>query len=124
MLGYPTHVLTDHQALTFLFQCQMRNARLTRWILLLQEFDLCIKYIPGSENVIDSIPRNSIGRDDPSSYLNTHVILAFANKVVFVAHHHHLSLFRSIISTRQQEIHLLKFIKIVVTSPSPISVKL
>lgn len=82
ILGYPLHVLTDHQALTFLSQSRMRNTRLTRWTIPLQEFDLHIKYISGSENVIDSFSRNPIRRDDPSLYLDIHVILTFANSHV------------------------------------------
>ena len=57
------NVLTDHKALTFLFRCRLRNARLTRWTLVLQEFDLRIKYITGPSNVIDALSRNLVDRD-------------------------------------------------------------
>lgn len=64
ILGYPITVLTDHQALTCLFHCWLRNARLTRWTLLLQEFDLNVEYIPGTGNIVDVLSRNPVGRDD------------------------------------------------------------
>lgn len=67
ILGYPVQVLTDHQALTFLFQCRLRNARLTRWTLLLQQFDLRITYIPGSKNILDALSRNPVGRNEEVS---------------------------------------------------------
>lgn len=53
ILGYTTHVFTDHYALTFLNTCQLLNSRLTRWAIKLrnQEFDLKIQHISGKENV-------------------------------------------------------------------------
>lgn len=51
ILGYPTKILSDHKALTFLSQCQLLNARLTRWEITLQEFNLEIVHIPWKENV-------------------------------------------------------------------------
>lgn len=40
LLGYPVNVISDHQALVFLFRCRLRNAWLSRWALSLQELDL------------------------------------------------------------------------------------
>lgn len=48
LLGHRVNVITDHQALVFLFKCRLRNARLTRWTLLLQEYDLHIVHCPGA----------------------------------------------------------------------------
>jgi len=67
ILGYPIYLNTDHKALTFLFSCKLRNARLTRWTLVLQEFDLRIFYCPGKENPLDTLSRHPIDRDDQVS---------------------------------------------------------
>lgn len=64
ILGYKINVITDHQALVFLYRCRLRNARLTRWTLLLQEYDLHIQHCPGKDNIIDVLSRNPVGRDE------------------------------------------------------------
>nr|GFB14072.1 reverse transcriptase domain-containing protein [Tanacetum cinerariifolium] len=46
-------VHTDHSALRHLFKKQDAKPRLIRWILLLHEFDIEIKDIKGTKNVID-----------------------------------------------------------------------
>nr|CAH7712901.1 unnamed protein product [Callosobruchus chinensis] len=59
ILGYRVRVLTDHKSITFLLSTRMRNARLTRWVLFIQEYDLYIEHIPGNQNVIaDWLSRN------------------------------------------------------------------
>lgn len=79
ILGYPIIVLTDHQALTFFFQCRLRNVRLTRWTLLLQECNLKVQYILGTENIIDALSRGPVGRDDDIN--NQYQPLSFINYI-------------------------------------------
>jgi hypothetical protein len=43
LVGSPIVVFTDHVALKYIFTKKGANARLLRWILILQEFDLSIK---------------------------------------------------------------------------------
>ena len=50
--GYPTFVHTDHSAIKYFMNKPISNARVTRWILLLQEFDITIIDKPGKENVV------------------------------------------------------------------------
>lgn len=45
-------VRTDHKSLTFLTNCKLTHGRLLRWVLVLQEFNLEIQYIPGKENIV------------------------------------------------------------------------
>ena len=46
---------TDHMALTFLKTCKFVNARLTRWILSIQDYDITVEHCPGRENIAADI---------------------------------------------------------------------
>eukprot|EP00253_Pinus_taeda_P013423 PITA_13423 len=50
--GYTTFVHIDHSAIKYLMNKSITNARVTRWLLLLQEFDITIVNRPGKENVV------------------------------------------------------------------------
>ena len=53
-------VYTDHNPLNFLktMKNKNKNQRLVRWSLALQEYNLEIQHIPGSENVVaDALSR-------------------------------------------------------------------
>jgi len=50
--GYQTFVHTDHAAIRYLMNKHDVNARIVRWLLLLQQFDLTIVDKPGKENVV------------------------------------------------------------------------
>ena len=54
-------VYTDHNPLTFLKTMKNKNQRLVRWSLALQEYDLEIQHIPGSENVVADALSGCIG---------------------------------------------------------------
>ena len=52
LLGSKTVIFTDHSALKYLMTKKEAKARLIRWILLLQEFDLENRDKRGIENVV------------------------------------------------------------------------
>ncbi|RVW18197.1 Transposon Tf2-8 polyprotein [Vitis vinifera] len=64
-------VFTDHSALKYLLPKQDAKARLSRWILLLQEFNLQIKDKKEVENVVaDHLSRLSIAHNSHSLPIN------------------------------------------------------
>jgi len=50
--SYEIFVHTDHSAIRYLMNKQVTNERLTRWLLLLQEFSITILHRPGKQNTI------------------------------------------------------------------------
>jgi hypothetical protein len=62
VIGHPITVYSDNKALTFLKRCNLTSSRVTRWIIQLQEYDLKIVHIKGSDNFhADTLNRNLIG---------------------------------------------------------------
>eukprot|EP00253_Pinus_taeda_P012303 PITA_12303 len=50
--GYPVVLYTDHSAIKYLANKPVTNARITRWLILVQAFDITIKDRPGKENPV------------------------------------------------------------------------
>ena len=51
LLGARFDIVTEHKSLTFLLTSPFNSARLTRWILALQEYYFYIIHCKGSDNV-------------------------------------------------------------------------
>ena len=49
--GYEVFVHIDHSTIIFLMNKPITNGRVTRWLLLLQEFNITIIVRPGKENL-------------------------------------------------------------------------
>ena len=59
-----TTVLTDHSACTSLLNTSKPSAKLARWAMIIQEFDLTIKHRSGRSNMnADALFRNPIQKD-------------------------------------------------------------
>ena len=51
-MGYEVFIHTDHSAIKFLMNKPVTNGRVTRWLLLLQEFNIIVLDRPGKDNVV------------------------------------------------------------------------
>ena len=59
MTMHPMLVFTDHNPLTFIHKMRNKNQRLTRWSLMLQEYDVIIRHIKDKNNVTaDALSRS------------------------------------------------------------------
>ena len=64
LIGSDIIIFTDHLALKYLLTKQNVKARLIRWVLLLQEFNLQIRDKKGAENVVvDHLSRLTIAHN-------------------------------------------------------------
>ena len=72
LVGLDIIVFTDHSALKYLLTKQNAKARLIRWVLLLQEFNLQIKDNKGVENVVvvDHLSRLTIAHNTHNPPIN------------------------------------------------------
>ena len=64
-------IFIDHSALKYLLTKKNAKARLIRWVLLIQEFNLKVKDKKGVENVVaDHLSRLTIAHDTHSPPMN------------------------------------------------------
>jgi hypothetical protein len=62
VFGHQITVYSDNKALSFVKKCALTSNRVTRWVLQLQEYDLDIQYIKGTDNFFaDVLSRNPVG---------------------------------------------------------------
>ena len=58
VLGTKLIIVTDHIALTFLQRCKLRNNRLSRWVLAMQEYQFTVEHCKGKDNIVsDTLSR-------------------------------------------------------------------
>jgi len=51
IFGAPIIVYTDHNPLSYIKDCALKSAKLMKWALALQEYDLSFRYVKGVNNV-------------------------------------------------------------------------
>lgn len=66
IIGCLTFVHTDHTTIRYMMNKPITNARVTRWLLLLQEFDITIVDKPGKENVVANFLSRLVNNSDNS----------------------------------------------------------
>ena len=54
--GYEIFVHTDHSGLNYLMKNPITNGRITRWILLIQEFNITVLDRAGRKNQVEDFP--------------------------------------------------------------------
>lgn len=82
VLGTDLTIITDHKALTFLLHCKLLSGRLTRWVLLLQEFKFKLIHCSGKQNTVaDILSRFCVQTNGTinESYSSKDVIIAKLN---------------------------------------------
>ena len=88
--GVRHHNFTDHSSLKYLLTKQDAKARLIRWVLLLQEFNMQIKDKKGVENVVaDYLSRLTITHNTHSPPINDEFLeesLLLAENAPWYAH--------------------------------------
>lgn len=52
IMGYPVVLYTNHSAIKYLANKPITNGRVTRWLILLQEFNIIMRDRPGRENLV------------------------------------------------------------------------
>lgn len=52
IIGYPVFLYAGHSTIRYLANKHIINGIITRWFLLLQEFNITIKYHLGKENLV------------------------------------------------------------------------
>jgi hypothetical protein len=63
--GHKIFWKTDNKALTFLSRCVLASGRVARWVLQLQEYDLHIHNISGTNNFLaDALSRSPAGLNE------------------------------------------------------------
>jgi hypothetical protein len=62
LYGARCEIYTDHKSLKYIFTQKDLNMRQQRWLELIKDYDCCIFYHPGKENVVaDALSKKSQG---------------------------------------------------------------
>jgi hypothetical protein len=86
--GYKLFVHTNHSTIIFLRNKPITNGRVTRWLLLLHEFNITVLDRQGKENLVDNFISHIKNEDDDilvdDSFPDEHLFSLFVNTLWFV----------------------------------------
>jgi adenosine deaminase len=86
--SYPNFIHIDHTTVKYLMNKPITNSKVTRWLLLLQEFDITIADRPGKENVVaDFLSRLHVNDDNSpidDSFLDENLFVVSAHSPWYV----------------------------------------
>jgi hypothetical protein len=86
--GYEVFVHTDHSTIMFLMNKPITNGRVTRWLLLLQEFNIIVLDRPRKDNVVTNFLSRIKNEDDDipvdDSFPDEHLFSLYVNTPWFV----------------------------------------
>ena len=81
IFGCKVYLRTDNKALSFLSKCALTSNRIARWVMQIQEYDLHIQHIKGTENFLaDTISRNpaSVGVQNTKEFFKPRSLMVAA----------------------------------------------
>lgn len=67
LLGCPFTWITDHKGLTHLLKQKNLSGRQVRWLEKISEFDFCVEYVPGVDNVLADALSRLYSNDQPGT---------------------------------------------------------
>lgn len=80
--GYPIYLYSDNQALVYLRKCEHTNARIRRWAMAIEPFNMTIRHVKGSENAPADYHSRNMGEGREKKIGICEVIIAALNKMV------------------------------------------
>lgn len=67
---YQVFIHTDHSTIRYLMKKEIKNCRITRWFLLIQEFNITIQDRPGKDNQVANFLSRIHSPGDPNPVSN------------------------------------------------------
>lgn len=80
ILNHEVIIRTDHQAITFFKNCKLTHGRLTRWKLLLQEYQIKWEYVAGRKNMVADVLSRINSQEEVIDKIKYKILTVFRTK--------------------------------------------